>query len=182
MLNEFWLPILGYEDQYAVSDLGRVKSLSRTVMRKNGSPISVRTKVLKPGTTAAGYPLVVLAKKGKTKSFTVHGLVLRAFTKSPAADVEVDHRNQVRSDNRLSNLRWGTRRQNCGNSNWGNGESGMRGVTKRSDTQWVAKIAKKHIGSFKTKEAAGRAYDKAAKEHFGEFAKLNFPENEGIAP
>lgn len=94
----------------------------------------------------------------------------------------VDHKNGNALDNRKENLRVATKQQN--NANRGlliNNKSGYKGVSWRQlSKRWCAFISvnnkSKFLGSFKIKEEAARAYDKAAKEHYGEFAILNFPD------
>lgn len=90
----------------------------------------------------------------------------------------VDHKNGNKFDNRKENLRTCTKSQNAANS--GPRSYKYKGVTYNKINQnWNAQIKilykKKHLGSFATIEEAARAYDSAAKKHFGEFAKLNFP-------
>lgn len=99
----------------------------------------------------------------------------------------VDHINGNGLDNRRSNLRFVTAGQNAANSAPG-GASGYRGVEKHYGRKkpWRARIVKdgrpRYLGIFETAEAAARAYDAAAKEHYGEFARLNFPDqNKGAA-
>ena len=95
---------------------------------------------------------------------------------------EIDHINCDRLDNRKQNLRVASGVQNRGNvillcTN----TSGYKGVSAKGRI-WRAYITKNHkyvgLGSYETKEEAALAYDKAAREYFGEFARLNFP-NEG---
>lgn len=92
--------------------------------------------------------------------------------------MDTDHKNNNRLDNRKDNLRICNRSQN--NLNIGkrpNNTSGYKGVFWRSDKKlWLARVGKIYAGKFKDKEAAAKAYDKKAKELFGRFAKLNFPE------
>ena len=92
---------------------------------------------------------------------------------------EIDHINGVRFDNRLSNLRVATSRQNKQNRRTqSNNTSGYCGVHWYKQTKkWQAYIdidgKRKHLGYFKVLEEAARAYNEAALKHFGEFAKLN---------
>lgn len=97
-------------------------------------------------------------------------------------DVEIDHINLVRSDNRKQNLRTATSLQNKRNKRpEKSGTSGYKGVSlnKRAG-KWIAYIMVNyhqiHLGYFDTPEEAAHAYDAAAKKRFGEFAWLNFPE------
>lgn len=94
----------------------------------------------------------------------------------------VDHVNGDGLDNRRSNLRAATVAQNNRNTGPKRGnKSGYKGVhfCKR-ERRWVAQIAingkKRALGYHATAEAAARAYDRAAKELHGEFARPNFPE------
>jgi hypothetical protein len=108
--------------------------------------------------------------------------VIWLWVKGYWPDFEIDHRNRNATDNRWVNLRRATVSQN--NANKGlqkNNKSGFKGVYKESDSgKWraVLKFNKTtiHLGRFEVAEEAARAYDKAAKEHHGEFAFLNFPE------
>lgn len=111
MTSEHWRPVVGYEGIYEVSDQGRVKSLDRTVETSLGLR-KYRGRVLTSGTNRHGYPLVALADTGIVRSKKVHRLVLEAFVGLCPEGMEACHGNGVRSDNRLDNLRWDTRREN----------------------------------------------------------------------
>ncbi len=98
---------------------------------------------------------------------------------------EIDHRNRDRADNRLNNLRPASRLQNNRHSGKrAQTRSGFKGVAFRELSggvgSWRARIklnGKDHsIGYFDTPEKAARAYDEAAKVHYGQFAVLNYPE------
>ncbi len=94
---------------------------------------------------------------------------------------QIDHANGDTLDNRRCNLRFATRSQNQMNKPPAGGTSAFKGVYRlRSGPRpWRACIRvggrRLHLGLFAREEDAARAYDAAARQHFGEFAYLNFP-------
>lgn len=93
----------------------------------------------------------------------------------------VDHINHDGLDNQRHNLRPVSNSQNLMNARPRGGTSAFKGVHwHRSSRKWVARIglnnSRRGLGYFTDEEAAARAYDAAARELFGEFACLNFPE------
>ena len=115
---EEWRSIDGYEGLYQVSSLGRVRSCDRFV--KDGRCTRLfRGRVLKPVVDNYGYLRVNLCKDGKGTMFKVHRLVGMAFQDICGQykdGAEVDHKNTVRTDNRATNLRWVTPKENSNNS------------------------------------------------------------------
>ena len=103
---EVWRDIEGYEGLYQVSNFGNVRSI------KNG-----RLKVLKPVFNSKGYHRVCLCKYGKIKNYSVHRLVLSAFVPNTLNLPQINHKNEIRTDNRLENLEWCDAKYNC---NYGN--------------------------------------------------------------
>lgn len=103
---ERWLPVVGYEGLYEVSDLGRVRSLPR-----NGTRGGILTC-----STIAGHPYlrVGLTRNRVVQSPKVHILVARAFLGLPPPGHEVCHGPGGALDNRLVNLSYGTHSKNCG--------------------------------------------------------------------
>lgn len=107
--NEHWLPVVGFEGQYEISDLGRVRSLDRKVPCRGGSTRLHRGRVLQPGNGSYNHQVVCLSGR---RMVQVHRLVLEAFIGKCPDGMEACHNNDVADDNRLVNLRWDTRTAN----------------------------------------------------------------------
>lgn len=123
--------------------------------------------------TGAGY--IVIGLLGKL--YYAHRLVF-LYTKGTHPE-QVDHQNNNRSDNRISNLRAATHQQNCFNKEKKGGKSSVyKGVClhKRSG-KWLAYIdidnSRVHLGYFDDELDAAMAYNKEARTYYGKFAKLN---------
>lgn len=102
---EIWKAVKGYEGLYEVSDLGRVRSLPRN---------NTKGKILKPyASPHNGYCYVSLSKENKRISKRVHKLVMMAFNPKPSGkELEIDHRDRNKENNRLDNLQWVTHTEN----------------------------------------------------------------------
>ena len=116
MEQEVWKDIPGYEGEYQASTLGRIKSLARKIQGRNwstGKPFfhTIPERILKPGRFCKTGHLSVILRR-KTNGKPVHQLVMRTFVGEPPEDMEVLHKNGDPTDNRLSNLRYGTRTDN----------------------------------------------------------------------
>lgn len=109
MTKEIWRDVKGYEGLYQVSSEGRVKSLKR----KNSLGRTIEERILKPVVVGRGYLQVDLYTGGKMKRFYVHRLVCEVFHENPENKPEVNHINEIKTDNRACNLEWCTRIENC---------------------------------------------------------------------
>jgi hypothetical protein len=108
---EIWKDIIGYEGLYQVSNLGRVKSLARTIYRGHNRPLPLKERILKQG-CKDGYRQVNLANYGKIKTIRVHRLVAEAFIENTENKPFINHINGVRNNNKLNNLEWCTQSEN----------------------------------------------------------------------
>lgn len=109
--KETWKPVLNFETHYQVSNLGRVRSLPRRVRLHSGHRTSPG-KMLKPGSQLSGHQFVNLSRDGVAKTYLVHTLVLEAFVSHRPQGMEVCHNDGNPRNNKLSNLRWDTHRNN----------------------------------------------------------------------
>lgn len=100
---EKWLPVVGYEGKYEVSDQGRVRSL---LTNKANGGLVLKQRAY------SGYLYAGLWFDGHLKQCRVHRLVLAAFVGPCPEGMECLHGPGGAQDNRLSNIRWGTREEN----------------------------------------------------------------------
>lgn len=105
--GEVWKDISGYEGRYMISNKGRVKSLNYKGTGKEA--------ILKPGMNRKGYYQVQFHRAGQNKQYHpyVHKLVAEAFIPNPNKYPQVNHINEIKTDNCVSNLEWCDNRYNC---------------------------------------------------------------------
>ena len=162
--SERWGSINGYLN-YEVSWFGRVRN-------------ATTGRILKGGLTK-GYRMVCLSKEGRIKTHTVHVLVAREWVPNPENKRCVDHIDGDKANNNWENLRYATHTENSRNQkNQTNTSSVYKGVYLHKPTKkWMAyiRINKKikNLGYHASEREAAKAYNKAALEHFGIFAKVN---------
>ena len=151
-INEIWKPVVGYEDYYMVSSLGRVKSFKQ----------KAEGKILKNRDNGNGYLYVCLGRGNENRKY-IHRLVAECFCEIPESlkeynidDLEVDHISGEKFLNTYSNLRWCTRKENCnyelhrkklsealkGKESWSKGKTGIFSettllrMTEKMKTHW----------------------------------------------
>lgn len=113
--GEVWKDIKNWEGYYQVSNYGRVKSLFRIVKQGNRD-LKVKEKIRKLVLNKLGYYDIFLKKVDFCKVYKVHRLVAQAFIPNLENKPEVNHINEIKTDNRVKNLNWMTSKENM---NWG---------------------------------------------------------------
>lgn len=98
---EVWKDIEGYEGHYQVSNQGRVRSLKFE-----------KKRILKPHRDKGGYLLVNLCNNSEMKTFKVHRLVAKVFISNPQNLPEINHKDEIKTNNCVENLEWCDRKYN----------------------------------------------------------------------
>ena len=118
MESEQWKPVIGYEGLYEVSNIGRVKSIERTLTRKNGSLLPIPEKMLsiRVGKKTERHPMprlyAELWKDNARKACIVARLVCIAFNPNNDNKPQVNHKDGNSANNNADNLEWVTAREN----------------------------------------------------------------------
>jgi len=123
------------------------------------------------GTLKDGYKIIILFGR----QYRAHHLAWLLMTGEwPPSDMDVDHKNRIRNDNRWTNLRIASRAQNNLNTRtFRKSRSGHRGVHKNRANGWFARISVEkrviHLGCFATLPEAIAARREAELKHYGQF-------------
>ena len=100
--EEIWKDVVNYEGYYQVSNLGNVRSLPHITINQRKR----KGRMRKPYTNWKGYLAVCLCKDGKCKSYQVHRLVAQAFLPNPNNYPMINHKDENKKNNNVSNLEW----------------------------------------------------------------------------
>ena len=144
-MKEQWKPIKNYEG-YEVSNFGEVKSLERFDSRGHRR----KEKLLSPVKNSKGYLKVDLYKNGVRKNFKIHRLVYSAFVGEIPEDMQVNHLDENKENNRVDNLNLMTSKEN---NNWGarNAKVAAAKRGKKCSEETKLKIAAALRGKHNTK-------------------------------
>lgn len=116
-MKEIWKDIKGYEGLYQVSNLGEIRSLDHTTIIRDDKKNRVyerrkKGRILKPFSSKRGYLKVTLTKNKKTKDVKIHRIVATTFLDNPLNKRDINHKNGIKTDNRIVNLEWATHQEN----------------------------------------------------------------------
>lgn len=113
--KEVWKDVVGWEGMYEVSSFGKVKSLNRTYVRTDGLSVNRKGRLLKTPPNKDGYLIAHLTSKmdNKKNTMRVHRLVANAFIYNPMNLPEVNHIDEIKSNNNVKNLEWCNHYDNC---------------------------------------------------------------------
>lgn len=148
--NERWRPVVGWEDRYRISSQGRLW-------------LVITGRMATPLKNDRGYLVVTFWRDNKTKTASLHRIMAVAFLPNPEGKKTVNHKNGIKTDNRLENLEWMTHAEQqrhkvdvlhkgCGATGGGNKLTAEQVLAIRAE-----RPAGRHKGA-KTYLALGRKY------------------------
>lgn len=173
MQEEIWKDVIGYEGLYQVSNLGRVKSLSKIKLNKGKYPFKTKDIILKHSLDGGGYAFVKIFNNTSKLTYKVHQLVAMTFLNHKPCGMKliIDHINENKIDNRVENLQIVTNRYNVSKSTFKNRNVSVGCQFIVSTNKWRSqiKINNKniHLGLFNSETEASEAYQNKLKEIIG---------------
>ena len=162
MRSEQWRPIAGWEGYYEISDLVRVRSLDR-IFAINHSETKQwhwhrKGRLLKPTLNNNGYLIVMLSKHGKKKRYSLHRLIAETFIPNPGNKPQVNHKNLIKTDCRVSNLEWVNPSENARHAVGTRGSWVLRGSQRLQ-----SKLTESDVLSIRSRLTAGEKRDSIAR-------------------
>ena len=153
-MKERWLPVVGYEGLYEVSNLGRVKSLDRVDGQGRNWPGRIR----KLCATRGGYASVGLSLPGRgARTHRVNVLVLMAFRFPRPAHKDAAHVDGDRTNNALGNLRWKSKKAN-------EADKRRHGTLLQGDNAPWAKLTAEDVRQIRRRRAKGESFAAIARD------------------
>lgn len=157
--TEEWRPVVGYEGLYEVSDHGRVRSVARVVVMRNGVPRPIRERLLKAHVKEYGHRSVALSKNGVEMTYGVHRLVLLTFGGPPPfPEAATRHIDGDPTNNHPSNLCWGSAADNMA-------DRGRHGRTTMGVDHHLARATPDVVRAIRRRWAAGERQTALAAEY-----------------
>ena len=144
--SEVWRDVAGYEGLYQVSNKGNVYSVERKVRGRKWGGIT-----LNPIYDKGGYTTVNLYKNSKSKAKKIHRLVAEAFIPNENNYLEINHKDENKTNNHVENLEWCTRGHNNNH-----GTRIERVVQKQSKKVRAVNVETGEVLTFSSTNEAGR--------------------------
>jgi hypothetical protein len=152
-IGEEWRPVVGYEGVYEVSNTGLVRRVHSH--RKTFPAFSI----MKMRPNVNGYPSIGLRKHGQSKMHRVHCLVLAAFVGPRPSGFHCNHKNGIKTDNRLDNVEWVTPEYNYKHSDV------VLNKVQRGSCHHNAKLCEADVVRMRTMFSSGTRIRDIAKEY-----------------
>jgi len=166
-MQEVWKDIPNYEGLYQVSNIGRVKSLSRKVKHPSGGLRSINERILSSSVNRDGYLKITIIKLGSLKTFIIHQLVAMVFLGHEPCGMRlvVDHIDNNKLNNNVDNLQVITSRENTSKDRKGYSSKHIGVSWCKQSNKWLASIrmngVSKYLGRFTSELDAAESYKEA---------------------
>lgn len=158
-MTERWKDVVGYEGLYQVSDYGRLKRMVSIKCKKE--------RIKKPVTTRNGRLSTTLYKNNIEQKMLIHRLVLMSFVGLPEADQITRHLDGNPMNNNLTNLRWGTHKENQQDSIKHGTKSDPPRVDNSGSKNGQSKLTESQVSKIKVMAKAGKYTQREIAEMFG---------------
>lgn len=153
--GEIWKKLIKENENYLISNFGRIKSCYRQTMRSDGKIFTIEERILKQAINKYGYLQVAFYVGDKIKSFRINRLVGVYFIENKNNLNQVNHIDGVKTNNNVENLEWVSNMENCCHNILKSRKSSSKyiGVTFCKDlNKWRSKIffnnKQIHLGVF----------------------------------
>jgi hypothetical protein len=150
-MNEQWKPIPSTHGLYQVSNLGRVRSKTRTFKRKDGLVGVSRGRIIKPAPNGSGYLSFVVCINYERTTRTVHSCVIEAFKGAKPKGKEVAHLDGDKLNNTLENLAYVTHKENMQ-------QSVAHGTSPKGERNGRSKLMAWEVREIRRMEGKAKAY------------------------
>ena len=144
---ERWLPVVGFEGLYSVSDPGRVRSDWHVLLMRDGRHRTVNTRILRPR-PISGYPNVTLWRANVSADGPIHRLVLEAFVGRRPPGMEACHNDGDRTNNHVGNIRWDSVKANASDRE-------KHGTQTRGETHHTSKLTQADVDEIRSLRRRG---------------------------
>lgn len=171
---EKWLPILGYEGIYEVSNLGEIRSLDRKVYDGRGFRL---IKGKKLSNNNGKYLCVTLSNGKLRKTVAIHRVVCETFIFKENSKLVVNHKDLNKHNNAVENLEWCTQKENY-NHAFKLGKIKPYWIGKKRDKETILKISNSKKGCLSNRK--GITLNQSTKDKISKSLKGNTPWNKGL--
>ena len=134
-MKEIYKDVKGYEGLYQVSNLGNIKGLKRQIQVYKNRYRTVPEKIMTKEIDTSGYLVCNLSINGIRRKKKIHRLVAIAFIPNPQNKPQINHKDGVKSNNKVTNLEWCTSKENMNHAV----KSGLKKAT------WLGKGGPDHF-------------------------------------
>jgi hypothetical protein len=107
-----WTPIENYDCYYFINKQGQIRSRNRYISYGNGRRRFVEGRIMKTRVNNCGYVEVRLSIGGFSKTYFIHRLMAQHYIPNPGGKPYINHKNGIKTDNRIENLEWVTHSEN----------------------------------------------------------------------